>query len=202
MGEDMTDLRYSVKSDYLNSHSPHMIKPEPRYSMKTDVLFSDTRNSIKTNRSERQFSGYQQTDPFSLHFSTSTTVERQRSPKSVTIKDQSGFDMKEELLRQQLADAGVHQKIENLGGGYYKVGTKKIYTQMHNGRVLVKTANGFMEAEDYIEMYLTSNSARGRIDTDVMSMNLDRSILGNSFGGSNSLNRSMGSIGGGKSMTL
>ena len=74
---------------------------------------------------------------------------------------------------------------------------------MHNGRVMVKTANGYMEADEYIENYIVSNTARSRLlDTDALGSNLDNSMLGGSLGAQNSLNRSMGSAGGGKSMTM
>lgn len=180
-----------------------MVLADPRYSVKTDVRFSDPRHSVVTNRSGHQFSGYQRADPFTVHVSSPSAADRQRSPTSATMKKQPSLEMMDELLRQHLADASVHQRLEKLGGGYYKVGTKKIYAQMHNGRVMVKTANGYMEADDYIETYLTSNTARSRLlDTDALNSHLENSMLGGSLGGQNSLNRSMGSVGGGKSMTM
>ena len=38
------------------------------------------------------------------------------------MKKQASFELMDEMLKQNLADAGVHQRFEKLGGGYYKIG--------------------------------------------------------------------------------
>ena len=45
----------------------------------------------------------------------------------------------EEMLQQLLNDTGFKAPLQNLGGGYFQLGRRRIYAQIVDGRVSVKT---------------------------------------------------------------
>ena len=116
-------------------------------------------------------------------------MDRRKSPAS-PLQNEPSQDLVEQLLEQQLADAGVIAPLERLGGGYYAVGRKQFLARMHEGRLMVKTEQGYMEADDFIDNFIVPN----RTQRSPSSPLLDRS---GGREGTNSLNRSGVSQGGG-----
>lgn len=71
----------------------------------------------------------------------------------VIYKPIAGDDV-DQMFAQALAQLGImHLPAKRLGGGYYILGSKKIYCKIMNGRLVVRVGGGFMGIEQYVEQY-------------------------------------------------
>lgn len=55
---------------------------------------------------------------------------------------------------------------KRLGGGYYTLGSKKIYCKILNSRLVVRVGGGYMQIEDFLDQY-------GQVEADKYSMQQD-----------------------------
>lgn len=47
----------------------------------------------------------------------------------------------------------MHLPAKRLGGGYYTLGSKKIYCKILNNRLVVRVGGGYMAIEQFVEQY-------------------------------------------------
>jgi len=55
------------------------------------------------------------------------------------------------MFADALARLGLCLPAKRLGGGYYTLGSKKIYCKILNNRLVVRVGGGYMAIEDFID---------------------------------------------------
>ena len=62
-------------------------------------------------------------------------------------------DEVDEKFAEVLVRRGWQVPAKRLGGGYYTMGSKKIYCKIRNGKLVVRVGGGYMQMEDFLDQY-------------------------------------------------
>ena len=61
--------------------------------------------------------------------------------------------------------------MKRLGGGYYLLGSKKIYCKILNGRLVVRVGGGYMAIEEFVMQY-----GRGETDKHILNEEVEEQV--------------------------
>jgi len=84
-----------------------------------------------------------------------TGVERMKKPTAPVYKAAKG-DAVDEMLARYINQTNCKVPITRLQGGYYLFGTKKIYTTIVNGKLVVRVGGDYMMITEFIDTYAES----------------------------------------------
>jgi Growth-Arrest-Specific Protein 2 Domain len=59
----------------------------------------------------------------------------------------------DKLFSQTMAALGFQIPAKRLGGGYYTLGSKKIFCKIISQRLVVRVGGGFMAIEEFLQQY-------------------------------------------------
>lgn len=62
-------------------------------------------------------------------------------------------DLVDELFAKYINSSSCSVPIKRLGNGYYLFGTKKIFSKIMNGKLVIRVGGGFMVIEEFIANY-------------------------------------------------
>lgn len=62
-------------------------------------------------------------------------------------------DCVDEMFASHLNRFGIQLPITRLGNGFYMIGTKKIYAEIRNNKLLVRVGGGYMGIDEFISTY-------------------------------------------------
>lgn len=70
----------------------------------------------------------------------------------LAYKPVSGDEV-DQMFADTLSRLGFQLPAKRLGGGYYTLGSKKIYCKILNSRLVVRVGGGYMAMDDFLEQY-------------------------------------------------
>jgi len=75
-----------------------------------------------------------------------------KPPKKDWYKPVRG-DPVDEIMARYLNEMKMPLPVKRLGEGYYLFGTKKIYSKIMQGKLVIRVGGGFMSVEEFINTY-------------------------------------------------
>jgi hypothetical protein len=57
------------------------------------------------------------------------------------------------MIQRFVSEVGIEIPISRLGGGFYMIGTRKVYAKIINEKLVVRVGGGFMDINEFIATY-------------------------------------------------
>ena len=85
-----------------------------------------------------------------------------RQKQKVALQSYFKKDLSEEMINFYVRKTNTEVPITKRAAGYYMFGTQQIFTKMHEGKLLVKTAKGYLTFPEFLQIQGPIETERAR----------------------------------------